>query len=189
MLFTRRIVRRFTPEEQEEYNRLSQQPRQSLARFLPDGTLCWNRGAARKLILLSTSLSFHHLESSMTADSIKKWKDTPNLLWEILKLLRIKQGNLGRFTLPRLFMPPLFLSPFTPFSRHRRVFCHREVTVAPFSCRRLVFPLLMPYVRPISSWPFTLSSHRNNMASFNWSHPQGHRNPLNDGIYLIKPTS
>jgi hypothetical protein len=138
MPYTRRILCRFTPEEQEEYNRLCQQPRRSLARFLPDGTLCWNRGAARKLILLSTSLSFHHLESSLTADSIKKWKDTPNLLWEILKLLRMKQGNLGRFT--RLFMPPLFLSPFTPFSRHHRVFCHREVTVTPFFLSSPCFP-------------------------------------------------
>lgn len=53
MLFTRRIVCRFTQSEHEEYDRLSQQPRQDLARFLPDGRLCWNKGAARKLILLS----------------------------------------------------------------------------------------------------------------------------------------
>lgn len=85
LLFTRRIICRFTETEQKRYDELSREPLQKLAKYLPDGRIVWNQHSARQLILLSTSLLFHYIHAFMMADTVKQWKESPNLLWDILK--------------------------------------------------------------------------------------------------------
>lgn len=100
LLFTRRIVCRFTEVEQKRYDELSKAPLQKLARYLPDGRIVWNQHSARQLILLSTSLLFQYIHTFMMADTVKKWKESPDLLWDMLKFIHNKQGNTPICTVP-----------------------------------------------------------------------------------------
>lgn len=101
LLFTRRIVCRFTEAEQQRYNDLSREPLRKLARYLDDGRIVWNQRSARQLILLSTSLLFHDIAAFTMADTLKKWKESPNLLWDLLRFVHNKQGDTATFSLPR----------------------------------------------------------------------------------------
>ncbi|OBT70727.1 hypothetical protein VF21_10289 [Pseudogymnoascus sp. 05NY08] len=90
-LFSRRIICRFSPDEQRSYNELSAMPLQKLAHFLPDGKVCWNRKHARNLMLLSTALSYQWTGDYVTADQVKGWKAKKGCLWSRLELIRDSQ--------------------------------------------------------------------------------------------------
>jgi len=103
-LQTRRIVCRFSKDEQKTYDLFSEMPLQKLAHILKNGKLVWNRKHARQLILNSTWTSFHYVGDIVHAGTMKEWKALPNLLFRLTKALHLKQKEvhgIAQFEMPR----------------------------------------------------------------------------------------
>jgi hypothetical protein len=90
-LRTRRIICRFTKDEQADYDKFSATPQRKLAHILENGKLVWNRKYSRQLILLSTWVGYHYISDYIHAETIGDWKALPNLLHAWVKLLHKSQ--------------------------------------------------------------------------------------------------
>ncbi|RDW84611.1 hypothetical protein BP6252_02201 [Coleophoma cylindrospora] len=95
-LHTRRILCKFTLDEQAEYDVISAQPLAKLI-IVRDGKIIYNPRNHRKLVLFSTWTGFQYIERYLkaTKDNIATWKRSPCILWDMIKIMRDRMAIAG----------------------------------------------------------------------------------------------
>lgn len=112
-LYSRRIATVFADDEFDWYTAVSYESERRLIMKLNDGTITWNRKHARQLMLNSIWVGFSYIGDSVHADTVKDWKEHPNLLHAWVGLLHkrmTEKGSVSTWTLPSKDDTPGLLS-------------------------------------------------------------------------------
>lgn len=77
----------YNDEDQKRYDLSTVWARRHLVTLTEDGKIIWNAKHFRTLILQSTWIDFEYIAHHIHADSLTRWKDEDNMLYEWLKLI------------------------------------------------------------------------------------------------------